>query len=68
MQLVASVQMKMAPATVLYTRLGQACRKTDTGTATVEEMVTRVTTVKMVGDWLTGGWLTLLVNPARYVP
>lgn len=68
MQLVASVQMKMAPATMLYTRLGQACRKMDTGTATVDDSVTRVTAVMMVGDWLTGGWLTLLVSPARYVP
>lgn len=65
MQLVARVQMKMAPATALYTTLGQACRKTDTGRATVEETVTSATTVRMVGDWLTGGWLTLLVRPAR---
>lgn len=65
MQLVAIVQIKMAPATALYTRLGQACRKMEMGTATAEEMVTTVTTVRMVGDWLTGGWLTLLVSPAK---
>ncbi len=50
MQLVARVQMKMAPATVLYTKLGHACRKMDTGTATAEDRVTKVTTVMMVGD------------------
>lgn len=65
MQLVARVQRKMAPATMLQTRLGQACRKMETGTATAEEKVTRVTAVKMVGDWFTGGWLTLLVSPAK---
>ena len=32
------------------------------------ERVTRLTAVIMVGDWLTGGRLTLLVRPAKYVP
>lgn len=32
------------------------------------DAVTRYTAVMMVRDWLTGGRLTLLVSPARYVP
>lgn len=32
------------------------------------EALTRHVAVMMVRDWLTGGRLTLLVSPARYVP
>ena len=64
-QLVAVVQVKMAPATAPYTRLGQAGRRVETGRTTAADSVARATAVMMVGDWLTGGWLTLLVRPAR---
>ncbi|KAG9348776.1 hypothetical protein JZ751_029093 [Albula glossodonta] len=35
---------------------------------TATDKVTRQTAAMMVGDWLTGGELTLLVRPARMGP
>ena len=63
--MVAVVQVKMAAATAPYTRLGQAGSRTETRSTAAADSVARATAVMMVGDWLTGGWLTLLVRPAR---
>lgn len=60
--------MKMVPESMPYTRLGHECRYREIGMARAVDAVTRYTAVMMVRDWLTGGRLTLLVSPARYVP